>query len=245
MASILVLDADNESRASVVERLSELGHEVSESGSAEDALETLPLLRPDLMVVEYDLPDRPGLELLTEVKRSAAGSGIRVVLTAGRRRINDLASAFDSGADDVVTRPIDMDELALRVTACLRRPPASRSPGELHVGGIRIDSVGQRVFVDDEPAVLAPREYRLLLFFVENRERVFGRDQLLAEVWGRDADVGARTVDVHVRRLRSLLEPYGYDKFLQTVRGSGYRFSPEPRSFEPPEEHDLYGIADD
>lgn len=88
-----------------------------------------------------------------------------------------------------------------------------------------VDKVGQRVLVDGKFVCLAPREYRLLLFLIANQDRAFSRRQLLIHVWDRNAAVGVRTVDVHVRRLRSLLEPFGYDRYLQTVRGSGYRFS--------------------
>jgi DNA-binding response OmpR family regulator len=92
-------------------------------------------------------------------------------------------------------------------------------------GGISIDNVGHRVIVDGDYVTLAPREYRLLLFLVNNQDRVFSRKQLLMHVWDRDASVGSRTVDVHIRRLRSVLEPYGYERYVQTVRGTGYRFS--------------------
>ena len=122
-------------------------------------------------------------------------------------------------------KPIDLPELRARVGACLRRPANVLHTEEISAGGIRIDNLGQRVAVDDTYVALAPREYRLLLFMISNRDRVFSRKQLLVHVWDRDATVGPRTVDVHVRRLRSALEPFGYDRYLQTVRGSGYRFS--------------------
>ena len=92
-------------------------------------------------------------------------------------------------------------------------------------GGVAIDMAGHRAIVDGDFVSLAPREYRLLLFFLKNQDRVFSRKQLLAQVWDRDQSIGVRTVDVHVRRLRSVLEPYAYDRYLQTVRGAGYRFS--------------------
>ena len=115
----------------------------------------------------------------------------------------------------------------------LSKIPATPAPGPQHnlhqeivsAGGVSIDKVGHRVIVDGDFVSLAPREYRLLLFLLSNQDRVFSRKQLLVHVWDRDAAVGTRTVDVHIRRLRSLLEPYGYDRYVQTVRGTGYRFS--------------------
>lgn len=94
-------------------------------------------------------------------------------------------------------------------------------------GGISVDDAGHRVIVNGDYLTLAPREYRLLLFLLRNQDRVFSRKQLLVHVWDRDAAVGPRTVDVHIRRLRSILEPYRYDRYVQTVRGTGYRFSLE------------------
>ena len=134
-------------------------------------------------------------------------------------------TALQSGADDFVRKPIVVPELLARVNACLRRPATVAETGTISAGGISIDNVGHRVLVDKDYLSLAPREYRLLLFLLSNRDRVFSRKQLLAQVWGQDSNIGLRTVDVHIRRLRSVLEDYGYDGYLQTVRGSGYRFS--------------------
>ena len=139
----------------------------------------------------------------------------------------DVVTALESGADDFVGKPYSMPELVARVSACLRRPASTHSSDELRAGGIVVDNIGHRVFVDGDSLTLAPREYRLLVFLIANRDRVFSRHQLLIHVWDRNVNVGVRTVDVHIRRIRSLLEPYGYDRYLQTVRGSGYRFCPE------------------
>ena len=147
------------------------------------------------------------------------------MMTSGRANPDDIVLALESGADDFIGKPINIPELRARVGACLRRPANVMLTAEISAGGIRIDNLGQRVAVDDTYVSLAPREYRLLLFMISNRDRVFSRKQLLVHVWDRDAAVGPRTVDVHVRRLRSALEPFGYDRYLQTVRGSGYRFS--------------------
>jgi two-component system phosphate regulon response regulator PhoB len=131
------------------------------------------------------------------------------------------------GAVVFIGKPFAMRAFVARVGACLGRPPAAFVRARLYAGGISVDKAGHRVLVDGRFVSLAPREYRLLLFLLSNPDRVFSRRQLLIHVWGRDAAVGVRTVDVHIRRLRSVLEPFGYERYLQTVRGSGYRFSLE------------------
>ena len=125
----------------------------------------------------------------------------------------------------LIGKPTDMPDLLARVDDSITQQPDFNSGQVISAGGITIDNVGHRVIVDDSYVSLAPQEYRLLLFLLTHQDRVFSRDQLLVHVWGRDASVGPRTVDVHVRRLRSVLEPFDCDKYLQTVRGSGYRFS--------------------
>ena len=226
MASILVVDSDSTARSAVARELRGLGHDVSELRTAGSAFEVLRSDRPDLLLLEWKLADVPGIEVLANLRRNTDIMPTRVVMTSGRGQSSDVVDALQSGADDIVIKPYRMEELIARVDACLRRPAATQSAGTLRAGGICIDNLGHQVFVDGDNVNLAPREYRLLLFLLANRDRVFTRKQLLTHVWDRSSGVGARTVDVHVRRLRSLLEPYGYDRFLQTVRGSGYRFSP-------------------
>ena len=125
----------------------------------------------------------------------------------------------------LIGKPSNMPELLARVDGSLSSQAAFSNSQVVTAAGIRIDNVSRRVSVDDQLVSLAPREYRLLLFLVSHPDRVFSREQLLVHVWDREATIGPRTVDVHIRRLRSMLEPFGYEGFLQTVRGSGYRFS--------------------
>jgi two-component system phosphate regulon response regulator PhoB len=225
LASIVVVDVDPAARRAMASELSELGHDVAESDSAATALELVRRNRTDLMVCDFELPDLAGVDLLSDVRSSEDLRSMRIVMTSNRRDSGDIARALESGADDFIVKPVDLVELCARVGACLRRPASLASTGEVKAGGIRIDNVGHRVAVDGKYVSLAPREYRLLQFLLTNRDRVFSRKQLLVHVWNRDVTVGPRTVDVHVRRLRSLLEPFGYDRYLQTVRGTGYRFS--------------------
>jgi len=225
LASILVVDGDRDARRQIVESLRELGHEVTETDSAGAALRAVQRARPDLMVCDCSLPDLAGVELLSDVRRSGEYRAMRVLMTSGNGRADDAVVALESGADDVVGKPIYMPEFLARVNACLRRPANFAHSDIFSAGGITIDDIGHRVLVDGGSVALAPREYRLLHFLLTNQDRVFSRKQLLVHVWDRDTLVGPRTVDVHVRRLRSLLEPFTYDRYLQTVRGSGYRFS--------------------
>ena len=227
LASILVVDPDATTRAGMAEALRELGHDVSESEDAGSALRLVRRKRPDLLVCDFTLPDLAGVELLTDVRASDDLKSMRVLMTSARADSDDVVQALESGADDFIGKPINNLELRARVGACLRRPANLTQASEIRAGGVTIDNVGHRVIVDGSFVSLAPREYRLLLFLLSNQDRVFSRKQLLVHVWDRDVAVGARTVDVHVRRLRSLLEPFGYDRYLQTVRGSGYRFSLE------------------
>lgn len=224
-ASIVLVDVDPASRRQMAGELEELGHDVFESDSAGTAFELARRNRPDLIVCDFMLPDLAGVDLLNDVRNNEDLKSIRVMMMSGRRDSDDIVRALESGADDFIQKPVDLFELRARVDACLRRPANTLLSGEISIGGIRIDTLGHRVAIDGKYVSLAPREYRLLQFLLSNRDRVFSRKQLLVHVWDRDASVGPRTVDVHVRRLRSLLEPFGYDAYLQTVRGTGYRLS--------------------
>jgi two-component system phosphate regulon response regulator PhoB len=205
--------------------LTETGIPAGESLHPCAALRAVQRARPDLMVCDCSLPDLAGVELLSDVRRSGEYRAMRVLMTSGNGRTDDAVAALESGADDVVGKPIYMPEFLARVNACLRRPANFAHSDIFSAGGITVDDIGHRVLVDGATVSLAPREYRLLHFLLTNQDRVFSRKQLLVHVWDRETTVGPRTVDVHIRRLRSLLEPFGYDRYLQTVRGSGYRFS--------------------
>ena len=130
-----------------------------------------------------------------------------------RERITQELRSLGYAVGEAVNEPITQNSVPIQ------------QQDSVSAGGVSIDQVGHRVVVDGDYITLAPREYRLLLFLLSNQDRVFSRQQLLVHVWDRDASIGSRTVDVHVRRLRSMLEPYGYEGYIQTVRGAGYRFS--------------------
>jgi two-component system phosphate regulon response regulator PhoB len=149
------------------------------------------------------------------------------MLTA-RADEHDKVSGLEGGADDYVTKPFSPRELLARINAVLRRSAPVGSGGTIEAGGLVLDTASHRVTAGDQTVPLGPTEYRLLQFFMEHPERVYTRGQVLDRVWGGNVYVEERTVDVHIRRLRKALEPFASDGLIQTVRGSGYRFSTRP-----------------
>lgn len=222
MATILIVDSNGAARRQLLSRLRDAGHTVDDCPDAQTALQAMFRLRPDLVLTDFKLIDRNALDLLQDIRRDDTLKSSRVLMMAGGA---DAAKALAAGADDCIHKPVDADELRARVDACLKRSPVLLQSESISSGGITIDNISKRLLVDGRYLAIAPREYHLLLFFLRHPDRVFTREQLLARVWGHDVSVGARTVDVHVRRLRGLLESAGYDRQLQTVRGSGYRYS--------------------
>jgi two-component system phosphate regulon response regulator PhoB len=146
------------------------------------------------------------------------------MLTAKSEEDNKL-QGLEGGADDYITKPFSTRELIARIRAVLRRTSAAGAEKAIQVEGLCLDPVSHRISANDSPVDMGPTEYRLLEFFMSHQERAYSRTQLLDQVWGANVYVEDRTIDVHIRRLRKALEPFGFDRFIQTVRGTGYRFS--------------------
>jgi two-component system phosphate regulon response regulator PhoB len=174
------------------------------------------------------LPDQSGLELTRFLKRNKETQDLPVIMLTARAEEHDKVAGLEGGADDYVTKPFSPRELLARVQAVLRRASPNAADGTMEAGALKLDAVSHRVTSGEQTVPLGPTEYRLLQFFMEHPERVYGRGQLLDRVWGGNVYVEERTVDVHIRRLRKALEPFGCDSLIQTVRGSGYRFSTRP-----------------
>ncbi len=168
-----------------------------------------------------------GLELAQRLKKEEFSQEIPIIMLTARGEENDRIRGLDSGADDYVTKPFSPRELMARIKAVLRRVSPEKE-GILEIGGIRIDSETHRISVSGNKLELGPTEYNLLHFFMTHPERVYNRSQLLDHVWGGDVYIEERTVDVHIRRLRKALAEHQSEHLVQTVRGSGYRFSIEP-----------------
>jgi two-component system phosphate regulon response regulator PhoB len=221
---ILVVEDEEPIRQMIAFNLSRAGFEVDEAENCKSARLRIADARPDLLLVDWMLPDSSGLELTRMLRREEANRDIPIIMLTARAEERDKILGLDGGVDDYITKPFSPRELLSRINAVLRRAaPPTDEP--LLAGRLRLDPVSHRVFVDDVEIGLGPTEYRLLKFLMENPDRVYSRPQLLDFVWGQNVYVEERTVDVHVRRLRKAMEEYQVEQYIQTVRGAGYRFS--------------------
>ena len=225
---ILIVEDEKPIRDMIAFGLRRAGFEVREAEDCVAARASIADARPDLLLVDWMLPDQSGLELTRAVKRSKDTQDLPVIMLTARADEHDKVSGLEGGADDYVTKPFSPRELLARINAVLRRLSPGTAGESLEAGGVMLDAASHRVTVAEQNVPLGPTEYRLLQFFMEHPERVYSRSQLLDRVWGGNVYVEERTVDVHIRRLRKALEPYRREGLVQTVRGSGYRFSTRP-----------------
>jgi len=221
---ILVVEDETAIRDMLVFNLGRAGYEVLGAGSASEARHAIANRQPDVILMDWMLPDVSGLELTRQLKRDVETREIPVIMVTARGQEDDRVAGLEGGADDYITKPFSSRELQARIRALLRRT-APGGDSVMAVGELRLDSASHRVTIAGDEIPLGPTEYRLLSFFIQNSERVYSRSQILDRVWGGNVYVEERTVDVHIRRLRKALAKHGYDKLVQTVRGAGYRFS--------------------
>jgi two-component system, OmpR family, phosphate regulon response regulator PhoB len=227
---ILVVEDEWAIREMIAFGLRRAGYEVKEAGDSSSARAQIADHRPDLVLIDWMLPDSSGLELTRAIKRNADTRELPIIMVTARSDEADKVAGLEGGADDYVTKPFSPRELHARIAALLRRSDRAEAGAELRIGKLVMDCAGHRVVVDSTPVELGPTEYRLLEFFMRNPERVYTRTHLLDSVWGGNVYIAERTIDVHIRRLRKCLEPGGAASYVQTVRGSGYRMSIRPAS---------------
>ena len=225
MKRILVVEDEQAIREMIGFALKKDGLQFEEAADAEKALVAIASNPPDLVLLDWMLPGLSGVELARRLRREDVTAKLPIILLTARVEENDRVHGLEVGADDYITKPFSPRELIARINAVLRRSQAGSEERPIEFAGLQLDPVGHRVQADGRRLDLAPTEYRLLRFFMTNPDRVYSREQLLDHVWGRGIFVEERTVDVHIRRLRKALAAQTYDRFIQTVRGAGYRFS--------------------
>lgn len=198
-------------------------YEVIEAEDYQSAVNRL-AEKPDLILLDWMLPGRSGIHFIGYLKKQPETEKIPVIMLTARSSEDDCITGLNAGADDYITKPFSPQVLLARIEAVWRRsyePPSQ----VINFEGLLLDQHAQRVSVANQEVKLSGTEYKLLHFLMTHPEKVYNREQLLDFIWGNDIYVEDRTVDSYIRRLRRSLEPYGYDRYIQTVRGTGYRFS--------------------
>ena len=205
------------------------GHKVLVAENAEIAQSIVEGQLPDLILLDWMLPGMSGVRYARKLRTDERTKEIPIIMLTARTDEGDKVEGLETGADDYITKPFSPKELMARIKAVMRRRAPQLTNDTVEIGGLRLDPATHRLWgtVDGQAAALdlGPTEFRLLHFFMTHAERVHSRAQLLDQVWGDHVFVEERTVDVHIRRLRKALEPTGHDRLIETVRGSGYRFS--------------------
>ena len=226
MNTILLVEDEKPIRSMLDFALKKAGYQTLE---AEDALQTHTVLEnnaPDLILMDWMLPDASGVDVVKILKGQNSTRQIPIIMLTAKAEESSKVLGLNAGADDYVTKPFSPKELIARIQAVLRRKQSGDEEEQiLQFGELLIDKSSHRVTLAGQILDLGPTEFRLLLFLVENPERVFSRENLLNQVWSRSPYVEERTVDVHILRLRRALSSKDYDKAIHTVRGIGYRFS--------------------
>lgn len=221
---ILIVEDERAVREMIAFGLKRDGYRVQEAADCTAARTAIADQLPDLVLLDWMLPDMSGLEFARMLKRQDNTHELPIIMLTARATEDDKVMGLQSGADDYITKPFSTRELLARIEAVLRRSTGHEE--QLNVGALEMNTLSHRVTANGNDVSLGPTEYRLLKFFMGHPERVYSRAQVLDRVWGGGVYVEERTVDVHIRRLRKALEPFGCDLYIQTVRGSGYRCSP-------------------
>jgi two-component system phosphate regulon response regulator PhoB len=223
---ILIVDDEPAIREMVMMTLEMAGFESLQAADISEAHQQVVDHRPALILLDWMLPgDKSGIDFCRMLKNDEMLAEIPVIMLTAKSEEDSKVHGLDAGADDYMTKPFSTRELISRIKAVLRRSSALSSDRLIEIGALSLNPKSQRVTANDQVIDLGPTEYRLLAFFMSHPERAYTRPQLLDQVWGGNVYIEDRTIDVHVRRLRKLLKPFGCHTFIQTVRGTGYRFS--------------------
>ncbi|HET7831643.1 MAG TPA: phosphate regulon transcriptional regulator PhoB [Gallionella sp.] len=224
-AKILVVEDEPAIQELLEFNVVQAGYKVLRAENADGAWQQIRNNLPDLILLDWMLPDTSGVVLAKQLRIDARTKDVPIIMLTARGDERDKVLGLESGADDYITKPFSPRELMARIRAVLRRH-APQIPDEMvSAAGLELSPTAHRVTANGKSLELGPTEFRLLHFFMTHAERVYSRTQLLDQVWGTQVFVEERTVDVHIRRLRAVLEPVSMDNLIQTVRGSGYRFS--------------------
>jgi two-component system phosphate regulon response regulator PhoB len=205
--------------------LEQAGFTVQAASNADDAQRFLNDTLPDLILLDWMLPTISGVEFARRLRKEEIYQTLPIVMLTARGEEEDKIRGFGCGVDDYMTKPFSPRELVARLRAVLRRSSKHQWSPKIIVGDLTLDTEQHRLTIGEQLVDVSPTEFRLMQFFMTHPDKVFNRTQLLDQVWGRSVYIEERTVDVHIRRLRKILETHNREDLVQTVRGFGYRFS--------------------
>ena len=227
-AKRLLLVEDDRALADLVAfHFERAGYDVTRTGDGEEALILVDEVKPDIVLLDWMIEGISGIEVCRRLRRRSGSANMPIMMLTARGEESDRIRGLETGADDYVTKPFSPRELLARVAAVLRRVRPALAGEQLAYADIEMDVEAHRVRRADRAVKLGPTEFRLLRHFMEHPGRVFSRERLLDAVWGHDPDIDARTVDVHIRRLRKALNEGGCPDLLRTVRSAGYALDQE------------------
>ncbi len=226
----LVLVVEDEAALATMLRynLEKQGFRVEEAADGQEALTRIAETQPDLVLLDWMLPQMSGIEVCRQIRRRSSTRDLPVIMVTARTEDQDAVRGLNTGADDYITKPFSMESLLARMCALLRRTNAVPTKGHLEFHDITMDLAAHRVQRNGRAIHLGPTEFRLLEFFMHHPKRVFSREELLDAVWGPDIHVEPRTVDVHIRRLRKSINAKDELDIVRTVRAAGYALDTEP-----------------
>ncbi|HSQ03808.1 MAG TPA: phosphate regulon transcriptional regulator PhoB [Burkholderiales bacterium] len=223
--TVLVVEDEPAIQELIAVHLQDAGHHVLRAGDASEAEGLIRDALPDIVLLDWMLPGRSGLEFARALRVAPRTKEVPIIMLTARAEEREKVAALEVGADDYVTKPFSPRELIARIKAVLRRRAPHATEEAVDLGGLRLNPATHEVHGGDARLELGPTEFRLLHFLMTHPNRVYSRAQLLDAVWGDHVFIEERTVDVHVRRLRAALEPTGHDALIETVRSAGYRFA--------------------
>lgn len=230
MYTLLLIEDDHAIREMLKMFLNTKDYTVFEAEDGKQALKALSQITPDLLVLDWMLPDTDGLQLLQEIRESSIHKDLPILMLTARAEEADKIKGLNKGADDYMTKPVSLQELDARIRALIRRAQGLNQEQLLVLENIELNPKSKEVKINNKPIKISSMEYKLLYFFMKNPDRLFTRNQLLDSVWGQTTFIEERTVDVHIMRLRKILKDDQLDKMLETVRGMGYKFHLNPTS---------------
>lgn len=221
--NILIVEDDMAIREMMAFSLSREGFNTFKAANGQAALEALNQVRPDLIVIDWGLPDMSGIALIEIIRRDEVIKEVPIIMLTARAEENDKVKGLERGADDYLTKPASMLELLARIKAQLRRSMGFENNQQIKYQDITMDASAHEVKINGEPLTLSLTEFKLLKLFLQNPNKLLAREHILNHIWGRNTVVEDRTVDVHILRLRKALKNHDKEKWIQTIRGVGYK----------------------